>query len=95
VQVFALSEFDRSWIQEKLEPEDYFTRLLRSGVALRNAWMREDIESNRQMVREIWCEGDELWYWRYRINGGISGIDGLVLLRGGEVVRAWCNGRIL
>ena len=95
MQVVEGLDFDRSWLQDKLEPNDYFARALESGVARRHAWVRAENEANRQMVGEVWCEGDELWYWRNRINGGISGTDGLVLLRNGEVVRVWCNGIIL
>ena len=95
MEVADRSDFDLSWIQDKLDLEGYFAGLLRSGVATRHEWVRKDIERNRELVREVWREGDELWYWRYRIGGGVSGSDGLVLLRGGEVFRVWCNGRIL
>lgn len=95
MQVMAEAHFDRSCLEFKLDPEHYFTKLLESGAAKRHASMREEFENNRKMVQKVWREGDELWYWRYRIDGGISGSDGLVVLRHGEIVQAWCNGCIL
>ena len=95
LQVGDPTEFDRSWLEERVDPEEYFSRLLERGVAQRTSWVRDEIEADCQLVREVWSEGDELWYWRFRIRGGISGIAGLVLMRNGEVFRLWCGPRIL
>jgi hypothetical protein len=95
MQASEVTGFERSWLQDRLDPEEYFARLFHSSVAQRRSWVREQIETNQQMVREVWCEGDELRYWRFRIGGGVSGADGLALLRNGEVVQVWSNGRIL
>jgi hypothetical protein len=95
MEIADTTDFDLSWLEQKLEPESYFTGLLQSRVARRSEFMRKEIERDRELVREVWHERDELWYWRYRIGGGISGADGLVILRDGKVHTVWCNGRIL
>jgi hypothetical protein len=89
MEALDAARFDRSWLQQRLEPDEYFGRLLESSVAKRHTRVREEIETNRRLVNEMWCEGDQLWYWRFRIDGGISGSDGLALLRAGEVFRVW------
>jgi len=95
MELADIASFDLAWLQDKLDPDVYFEGLLQSGVARRHEWVRQEILRNQNLVRQVWCEGDELWYWRFRIQGGISGSDGLVLLRNGRVFRVWCNGRIL
>jgi hypothetical protein len=87
MEVVNPATFDRSTLRERLEPpEEYFARLLGSGVAQRHAWAREMLVAQRELVREVWQDGDELWSWRTTPRWGACG---LVVLRGGEVVRVW------
>jgi hypothetical protein len=95
MQALNIAGFDRSRLEVRLEPKAYFTRLLESGPALRRAWIREDIENRRKLLTEVWRDGDEVWYWRYRIDGGISGSDGLAIVRNGELAYVWSFGFIL
>jgi hypothetical protein len=90
-----LQHFDRSWLRAKLDPEEYFLRLLQSRPATRSAAFREEVVQDREKVREVWKEGDELWFWQSFIGEGPSGAIGLAVLRDGEVFRAWSTGFVL
>jgi hypothetical protein len=91
----AAKDFDRAWLVTRLQPREYFARCLQSSLAQRREWYREWVEGNQAKVQEVWQDGDELWYWRYRIDGGISGSDGLALLRADKVVNIWYYATIL
>jgi hypothetical protein len=87
VELVDPAVFDRSTLRELLEPpEAHFARLLGSGVAQRHAWVREMLATERELVREVWQDGDELWRWQTTPQWGACG---LVVLRAGEVVRVW------
>jgi hypothetical protein len=61
VEVIDPATFDRSKLRERLEPpEAHFARLLSSRVAQRHGWVREMLAAERDLVREVWQDGDEL-----------------------------------
>jgi hypothetical protein len=87
VEVIGSTTFDRSTLRERLEPpEVHFARLLSSGVAQRHAWARQILVAQRELVCEVWQDGDELWSWQTTPHGGAFG---LLVLRGGDLVRVW------
>ena len=82
-------DFDRSWLRTKVDPQEYFSRLLESRLAVRSASFRKEVDEDRKQVLKAWQGGDELLYWRLFIGEGPSGADGLAILRKGEVVCVW------
>jgi len=82
-------DFDRSWLQTKLDPHEHFAHLLGSRLAERSPPFREGIEENRAQILDVLRDGDELWYWRLVIGQGPSGADGYAILRGGEIAHVW------
>ncbi len=85
--------FDCSTLRERIEsPEAHFAQLRGAGVAQRHAWVREMLAAQQEMVREVWQDGDELWRWQTTSRWGAYG---LAVLRAGQVVRVWYQGRSL
>ena len=86
MEIIDPATFDRSTLRERLDPpQTHFARLLSLGVAQRTAWVRELLAAERELVSEVWQDGDELWRWSTA--PPYWGACGLVVLRADEVVR--------